>query len=258
MPRQQHIRVEHPERRQTAHAPGLVVVEQSGQQLRALTRGHRVPGDQCVAADQHPVHDVGAVPARVSGGWDRHGSARQRGRDFLGERMRGGYALPRQRALEADLRGPLHVARLPHPGRQIEKRHLLEVLAVRVTDLVGVAEHRRAMGFREPDGGAEVIDVGVGQQERVDVVDSETQRADRFEHVVALPREPGVDDQQPCVIDDERPVHQLGLREVDGLGDLLQLHRRTHGDQSRCRNRSSRRRLDSRSGNSRPGLGGRT
>ena len=94
---------------------------------------------------------------------------------------------------------------------------------MRVADLVGVAEHRCAMGFREPDRRAEVVDVSVGEQERVDVVDAEPECADRGEHFVALAGEPGVDDQQPGVVGDQRPVHQVGLREVDGVGDLRQL-----------------------------------
>jgi hypothetical protein len=48
---------------------------------------------------------------------------------------------------------------------------------VGVADLVGVAEDRRAMGFGEPDRRAEVVDVRVGEQEGVDVVDAEPELA---------------------------------------------------------------------------------
>ena len=88
-----------------------------------------------------------------------------------------------------------------------------------VADLAGMAEDRRAMVFREPDGRPEVVDVRVGEQERVDVVDAETELAYRVEHFVALAGEPGVDDEQAGVVGDEGPVHQVGMREVDGVGD---------------------------------------
>jgi len=97
------------------------------------------------------------------------------------------------------------------------------ILDLRMPDLGGVAEHRCAMRFGEPDRRAEVIDVSVREQERVDVVDVIPELTYRSEHVVALAREACVDDQQTGVVGDERPIHQVGLREVDGVGDLRQL-----------------------------------
>ena len=34
-----------------------------------------------------------------------------------------------------------------------------------------------------------------------------------------LAGEPGVDDEDAAVVGDQSPVHQVGLREVDGVGD---------------------------------------
>ncbi len=94
-----------------------------------------------------------------------------------------------------------------------------------VADLVGMAEDRRAMCFREPDGSAEVVDVSVRQQNRVDVVDAEPEFADRVDHVVALAGEPGVDDDDAAAVGDQGPVHEFGVGEVHGVGDGRQLER---------------------------------
>jgi hypothetical protein len=123
----------------------------------------------------------------------------------------------------ADLQRPLQVPRLPHPGGEVDQRDLLEVLAVGVSDFGCVAEHRCAMGFREPDRRAEVVDVGVRQQECMDVVDVIAELTDGGQHVVSLAGKARVDDQQAGVVGDEGPIHQVGLGKVDGVGELCQL-----------------------------------
>ena len=100
-----------------------------------------------------------------------------------------------------------------------DRRSLLEVLALGVADLVGVAIHRCAMGFREPDRRAEVVDVGVGQQDRAQVVDAEAELAQRVQHVVAAAGEPRVDQDHAAVVGDQGPVDQVGVREMDAVGD---------------------------------------
>ena len=181
--------------------------------------GDRMPRHQRVAADQHAVDDERAVPAGVAGAGDGHRSAGQARGDVVGQRLRGRDAVAGQRPLAADRHRPLQPARLPDLRGDVDGRHLLEVLALGVTDLVGVAIHRRAMGFREPDRRAEVVDVGVGQQDRADVVDAEPELAQRRQHVVAVAGKPGVDHQQAGVVGDQCPVDQVGLREVHGVGD---------------------------------------
>ena len=85
------------------------------------------------------------------------------------------------------------------------------------------------MGFGEPDGRAEVVDVSVGQQNGVDVVDVETELPDGAEDFLALAREACVDEDHAVAVGDERPVHEIGLREVDGVGDGRQLDWVWHG-----------------------------
>jgi hypothetical protein len=75
-----------------------------------------------------------------------------------------------QRSNSGDAHRPPQAPRLPNLSQKVDWRHLLEVLAVSVADLVDVAEHRRAMSFREPDGRTEVVDMGVGEQDRTNVV----------------------------------------------------------------------------------------
>ena len=48
--------------------------------------------------------------------------------------------------------------------------------------------------FGEPDGRAEVVDVGVGQQDCAHVVDAESELAQRVQHVGAVAGEAGVDE----------------------------------------------------------------
>ncbi len=107
----------------------------------------------------------------------------------------------------------------------VDGRRLLEVLALGMPNLVGMAINRCAMGFREPDRRTEVIDVGVGQQDRAQVVDAEPKLAQRCQHIVAAAREAGVDQHDARVVGDQCPVHQVGLCEMHAVGD---------GGQSRC------------------------
>ena len=61
--------------------------------------------------------------------------------------------------------------------------------------------------------------MGVGQQDRPHVLGREAQLAHRVEDLVAATRIPGVDEQHAVVVGHQRPVHQVGLGEVDGVGD---------------------------------------
>ena len=82
-----------------------------------------------------------------------------------------------------------------------------------------MAIHRRAVGFGEPDRGSEVIDVGVRQQDRGEILGSETQAAQRCQNIVTMAREAGVDEHDARVVGDHCPVHQGCLGEVDVIGD---------------------------------------
>ena len=75
------------------------------------------------------------------------------------------------------------------------------------------------MGFREPDGRAEVVDVRVGQQDRTQVVDAEPQLPQRIEDVLAVARETSVDQHDAVVVGDQRPIDQVGLGEMHVVGD---------------------------------------
>ena len=101
----------------------------------------------------------------------------------------------------------------------IHRRSLLEVLALGMADLVCVAIHRCAMGFREPDRRAEVVDMGVGEQDRAQVVGAEAQLPQRCQHIVAAAGEPRVDQDHAAVVGDQCPVDQVGVREMDAVGD---------------------------------------
>ena len=107
--------------------------------------------------------------------------------------LRGRDAVARERALAAISSDHFSQRGCQACGDEVDRRCLLQILALGVADLVGVAVDRCAMGFREPDGRAEMVDVGVGQQDRADVVDAEAELAQRREHVVAAAGEAGVD-----------------------------------------------------------------
>ncbi len=127
--------------------------------------------------------------------------------------------------LRADRHRPRQVARLPDVLGDVHRRRLLQILPLGVPDLGGVAVHRGAMGFREPDGRTEVVDVGMGQQDRAEVVDAEAELPQRVQHLVAAAGEPGVDQQDAVAVGDQRPVDEVGVGEVDAVGD---------GAQGRC------------------------
>ena len=164
---------------------------------------------------------------------NRHRGAGQRRGDVLGQRLGGRDAVARQGALAGDLHRPLQPPRLPGVQRDVERRGLLEVLAFGVADLVGVAVHRGAMLSANQIAEPEVVDVGVGQQDCAHVVGAEAELAQRGEHVVAVAGKAGVDQHDAVVVGDQRPVHQVGLREVDGVGDGC--------SRARCHARESRR-----------------
>ena len=53
----------------------------------------------------------------------------------------------------------------------------------------------------------------------VDVVHVEPELRDRREDLVALAGEAGVDEHHTVSVGDEGPIDEVGLREVDGVGD---------------------------------------
>ena len=231
----EHVGLQQRERAEAAHAVGLVVVEHPVQQLRAAPGRRRVPGHQRVAADQHAVHQVRAVPTGVAGRGNGDRTARQRRGHVRGERLRGRDAGVDEGALAGDLGRPHQPARLPGVHRHVDRRRLLEILALGVADLVGVAVHRGAVLGGEPDRRAEMVDVGVRQQDCVHIVGVEAELAQRRQHVGALAGKAGVDEQHAVAVGDQRPVHQVGLGEVDDVGDLTSsLTRRCHARESRA------------------------
>ena len=193
-------------------------------------------GDQGIAADEHTVDHEGAVPAGVAGRGYRHRRSRQPGGDVFGEGLRGRDAVAHHPALSGDRHRPLQPPRLPDVADDVRRRRLLEILPLGVPDFVGMAIHRCAMGFREPDGRAEVVDVGVGQQDRPHVVDAEPQLPQRVQHIIAAAGKPGVDQHDAVLVGHQRPVDQVGLREVDAVGDGGEKRRHPASVERRSRN----------------------
>ncbi len=108
------------------------------------------------------------------------------------------------------------------------------VLALGVPDFVGIAVHRGAVLGGEPDRGAQVIDVGVSQQDRAYVAGAVAQRAQRRQHVVAVAGIAGIDQHDTGLVGDQHPVDRGSLGEMDLVGDLDEL-RALVGHARECR-----------------------
>jgi hypothetical protein len=102
---------------------------------------------------------------------------------------------------------------------EVHRRRLLQVLALGMADLVGVAVHRGVVRLGEPDGRAEVVDVGVRQQDGAHIAGAETQLPQRRQDVVVGARKAGVDQHHARVVGDQCPVDQWRLRHVNVIGD---------------------------------------
>ena len=102
----------------------------------------------------------------------------------------------------------------------IDGRGLLEVLPLGVADFPGVTVDRCVVLRGEPDGGAEVVNVGMRQQDCLYVAGAIAQLPHRRQHLVALTRKAGVDEDQAAGAGDQGPVHQGRLGEVHVVGHL--------------------------------------
>lgn len=91
-----------------------------------------------------------------------------------------------------------------------------------MADLVGMAIDRCAMRFGEPDGGTEMIDVCVREQDRAYVFWAGADSVQRLENLIAMAGITGVDEHHTGVAGDDSPVHQGSLRHVNALGDSRQ------------------------------------
>src|ERR1700733_4277068 len=192
-----------------------------------------MPGHQCIAADQHPVDQKRAVATGVARCRDRQWPAGQFSGHLGGQRLRGGDALAAEPAVAHEVSGPQRPPGPPDAHRDVDRRCLLQILALGVADLVGVTVDRGAMGFGEPDRRTEVVDVGVRQQDGPPVFGLVPELPQRGQHVVAVTGVSGVDQHDAAVVGDQRPVHRPALDEVDGLGDGIQ--HRCHAPESRHR-----------------------
>ena len=188
-PGSENLGVQQRQRGQAADAAVLIVAEQLGQQLRSAARQQRMTGHQRVAAGQHAVDQIRAVAAGVAGSRDGHRVAGQLRGHLGGQRLRGRDALAAQPAVAHEVGGPQRPPGPPDVHRDVDRRGLLQILALGVADLVGVAVDRGAMGFGEPDRRTEVVDVGVGQQDRPHVFGLVSELPQRGQHVVAVTRD---------------------------------------------------------------------
>src|SRR5271155_1705448 len=162
---------------------------------------------------------------------DGHWLTRQFSGYLDGQRLRGGDALAAEPAVAHEVGGPQRPSGPPDAHRDVDRRCLLQILALGVADLVGVTVDRGVVGFGEPDRRAEMVDVGVRQQDGPHVFGLVPELPQRGQHVVAVTGISGVDQHDPAVVGDQRPVHRPALDEVDGLGDGLQ--HRCHAPDSR-------------------------
>ena len=166
-----------PARPGCARQPSWSWLNSSGSSWGPAVRQQRMAGDQGIAADQHAVDDEGAMPAGVAGGGNRHRLTGQAAATSSVSACVGRDAVAHHSTLAGDRHRPLQPPRLPDVLGDVGGRHLLQILAFGVPDLRGVAIHRRAMGFREPDRRPEVIDMRMRQQDRAQVVDAEPEFA---------------------------------------------------------------------------------
>jgi hypothetical protein len=94
-----------------------------------------------------------------------------------------------------------------------------------MTSLRGAGEHpgRKACDpLRSP---AEVVDVGVGDQDRLDLLRPPPDLTDRLLHLLDLTGVAGVDECDSFALDQDDPVHQASVDEVDAVGDRRDGHR---------------------------------
>ena len=138
----------------------------------------------------------------------------------------GGNALAYQSTLDGDLQRPPQPTRPPGLCHQRGRGSLLQIVPLGVADLARMAVHRRAKSLGEPDCRPEVVDVGVGEQDRPDIGGSESQRRQRCQHIVTIARKTRVDQHDTGTVADQCPVHQGCLGEMNTLGDGGQ--HRTH------------------------------
>ena len=176
-------------------------------------------GDESVAGHQDAVNHIRAVPGGMSGRGQRHRPTRQGCGDLGGQRPDSGYACAHQSALAGDSRRPPQPRRPPGLGHQRGRRRLLEVVPLGMGHFCGMAIHRCAVGFGEPDRGSEVIDVGVRQQDRTHVGRREAEATQGCQHIVTTARKASVDQQYSRTVGHDRPVDQLGLHQMHGRGN---------------------------------------
>ena len=220
---QQHLGVQHAQCREAAHAAGLIVVEQTGQQLRPAVRRHRVAGDQRVAADQHAVDEIRAVPAGVAG-------------------RRIAIGVPGSAAATSSVRARAvgMPSRVSAPLRAMSSDHFryrgCQTLAASSIGDTCSRYSRWAWPTSSAWQNTGVPWVFANQMaepkwstwawvSRIAWMSSTPKPSSRTEceHFVALTGEAGVDDHDAAAVGDQGPVHQVGLGEVHGVGDGRQL-----------------------------------
>ncbi len=199
-----------------ARQPSSSWLNRAGSSVAAGVPQQRMSGDQGVAADQNPVDDEGTVPAGVVRGWEPAPDCSGRSSCARSPRPRGrDAAVVHPAPLAVMVAAHFTPAGLPDVADHVRRSGLLEILTLGVPEFGTVAKHRCAMGFRQPDGRAEVVDVGVGQQDGGDVVDGEPELGGPSPMTSSrLPREPRVDQHDPVSVGHQRPVDQVGLCEV--------------------------------------------
>ena len=220
---QQHLGVQHaPARPGCATQPSSSWLNTAGSSCGPLRGGDRVPGDQGVAADQHAVDDVGAVPAGVAGGRDRP-SARPAGR------RRRPRSAPVRSGCPSRISAPLRTDRPPTTSATAAARHVHGDIDRRGL-FAGTPAWRgppRRRGSTPVCRGSSANQIAepkwsmwawVSRIARTSSAPKPSS-AQRGQHVVAAAGEAGVDQHDAGVVGDQRPVDQVGVREMDAVGD---------------------------------------
>lgn len=158
----------------TVVGAGLVMVERRRQQLRPRATGQGVSGDQRVAREQHRLrgHQVGGVAVGMAwGGYcgQRSGQCGQDGLLTSGGR-RHGHLHPTAHRHQG-LRHPAPAPRSAQLPNHLSRRYLLQVVTSGVTNFLDTCVDRHPDSIDQGRNGADVIEMGVGQQHRCDIVE---------------------------------------------------------------------------------------
>lgn len=201
-----------------------IVIEECGEDLRTDGAADHVPSTQGVAAD----HDVSDKEACVSGGVARYREWDRPAGDVEGEPERdafSGWHLDWfQRTVLHDVRRPAQHARTINVLRDVEGSGLLKIFAPRMTGFLGRGENRNRPVGEELRQGADVIDVRVRDEYRLQSVESVPDLSQRVNDRGVVARVARVDERHSRLVDQKGPVHGLVFDEIASVTSLFDLH----------------------------------